>query len=493
MNPVTVPGFVPASKTRPSNGSASSGHGTGTSFDDTLRSKTPERHGGSRPGEREPLARLVARFADAMDQSRTATVSGEHLPTSKEDPLHKDAAEPADDDNDARNDDPLFSLMPLAVEVANRTRPSADAAPAGEVGSTTSSKAVDGAERPRVGDRMRETAGIDVKIASGAAQDPATDTRSRVAPANEPAVAGATVAYVDGHSSSNGNRAKADIAAFFAGQRMQVSALASDGRPVSKSADAEPGETAAIEVEVADPDQPAPSSANTAPTVPVGRDRPSSGDREPTSGDLVDAADPDHKAGATSDGPVLKAVDALLAPPRAATTVTNLAVAIVADVDPTLKPTPADPSASTGVSSQTHMLKIQLNPIELGMVTATLRMAGDQLTVELTTEKIEAYERLNNDSDAIVKSLRGLGLQVDQVTVQPPQVATTGASRPDGNASMQASSGREQQFAQTGNMGGGERQGQGDRSAPGGFQNASQTSKDGAPLGESHRRGGLVI
>ena len=39
-------------------------------------------------------------------------------------------------------------------------------------------------------------------------------------------------------------------------------------------------------------------------------------------------------------------------------------------------------------------LKIQLHPAELGMVTATLRFAGEQLSIELQVENHEAYQRL---------------------------------------------------------------------------------------------------
>ena len=74
------------------------------------------------------------------------------------------------------------------------------------------------------------------------------------------------------------------------------------------------------------------------------------------------------------------------------------------------------------------------------------------------TRRALINERLSVDSDTIVKSLRGLGIQVDQLTVQPPQVTATGAARPEGT-SAQTFSGGQQQSAQTGNMGGGERNG----------------------------------
>ena len=68
-------------------------------------------------------------------------------------------------------------------------------------------------------------------------------------------------------------------------------------------------------------------------------------------------------------------------------------------------------------------LKIQLHPAELGMVTATLRFAGEQLSIELKVENKEAYQRLSVDSETIVKSLRGLGYDIDRVTVLQPSIA----------------------------------------------------------------------
>ncbi len=65
-------------------------------------------------------------------------------------------------------------------------------------------------------------------------------------------------------------------------------------------------------------------------------------------------------------------------------------------------------------------LKIQLRPHELGQVTAKLSMAGDQLSIEIEVDTIEAHRKLSNESDTIVKALRAQGIAVDQVTIQPP-------------------------------------------------------------------------
>ncbi|RVD32765.1 flagellar hook-length control protein FliK, partial [Mesorhizobium sp. M4A.F.Ca.ET.020.02.1.1] len=78
----------------------------------------------------------------------------------------------------------------------------------------------------------------------------------------------------------------------------------------------------------------------------------------------------------------------------------------------------SQPVASVAVP--THILKIELHPAELGMVTASLRLSGEQLSIELKPETHDAHRRLAADSEAIVKSLRGLGFDVDKVTVLQP-------------------------------------------------------------------------
>ncbi|MDX8498729.1 flagellar hook-length control protein FliK [Mesorhizobium sp. VK4C] len=118
--------------------------------------------------------------------------------------------------------------------------------------------------------------------------------------------------------------------------------------------------------------------------------------------------------------------------------------------------------SSASVSSQTansvavptHVLKIELNPSELGMVTASLRLSGEQLSIEMKPETHEAYRRLTSDSDAIVKSLRSLGFEVDHVTILQPSIAVHSASRADANSALPMSAGRDQPSFQPGNSGG---------------------------------------
>ena len=71
--------------------------------------------------------------------------------------------------------------------------------------------------------------------------------------------------------------------------------------------------------------------------------------------------------------------------------------------------------ASTGKVVNT--LKIQIHPMTLGTVTATMRLAGDELSVDLAVETVAAYRQLTDDQRGLVDSLRAQGFAVDQVTV----------------------------------------------------------------------------
>ncbi|MFU0505469.1 flagellar hook-length control protein FliK [Pseudaminobacter sp. NGMCC 1.201702] len=151
---------------------------------------------------------------------------------------------------------------------------------------------------------------------------------------------------------------------------------------------------------------------------------------------------------------------------------------------PTFRPLPAQ----AGLSSA-HALKIQLHPAELGMVTANLRLAGEQLTVELRVETRDAYQRLTADSDTIVKSLRALGLDVDQVTIQQPQTANSPQARTEASASSAGLNARDQN--QPGSGGGRDQQSAG-QSRSNGNEN-SHGSKPAASAPSDRAGGGLYI
>lgn len=110
--------------------------------------------------------------------------------------------------------------------------------------------------------------------------------------------------------------------------------------------------------------------------------------------------------------------------------------------------------AATPVAVATHVLQIELRPADLGSVTASLRMTGQQLSVELRPQTHEAYRRLEADKDDIVKALKHLGLGVDSVTVLQPQMASAPATRIDAASSATAAPNRDPASFQPGNPNG---------------------------------------
>lgn len=109
---------------------------------------------------------------------------------------------------------------------------------------------------------------------------------------------------------------------------------------------------------------------------------------------------------------------------------------------------------ANSVAVPTHVLKIELHPSELGTVTASLRLSGEQLSIEMKPDTHEAYRRLTADSDAIVKSMRSLGFEVDHVTILQPSIAAHPASRTDAASPPPMPAGREQPSFQPGSSGG---------------------------------------
>lgn len=104
---------------------------------------------------------------------------------------------------------------------------------------------------------------------------------------------------------------------------------------------------------------------------------------------------------------------------------------------------PANPAylARPGSSQPLHTLRLQLNPTSLGQVTATMKLTGGELSVELRVETAEAYRQLSDDSSAITKALRAQGYGVEHITIQHVP-----ADRPTGGQGQQASAGAGQQF-----------------------------------------------
>ncbi|HLP68869.1 MAG TPA: flagellar hook-length control protein FliK, partial [Rhizobium sp.] len=74
-------------------------------------------------------------------------------------------------------------------------------------------------------------------------------------------------------------------------------------------------------------------------------------------------------------------------------------------------------SLSTGTGNVVQTLKIQMNPADLGQISATMRLVGEELTIRLSVHNSNAYRELSADSAAIVDALKAQGFSVDQISV----------------------------------------------------------------------------
>ncbi|RWE30690.1 MAG: flagellar hook-length control protein FliK [Mesorhizobium sp.] len=173
------------------------------------------------------------------------------------------------------------------------------------------------------------------------------------------------------------------------------------------------------------------------------------------------------------------------APPQApmSQAALNVIGAISADggLNQALSTASATAQLTGSVAVPTHVLKIELHPAELGMVTAHLRLSGEQLSIELKPETHDAYRRLSSDSEAIVKSLRGLGFEVDKVTILQPSVAVPSTTRTDTTASVSAAPGRDPSSFQPGNSSGG-------NGGAGGQQSGQQSARGSHDEAQAHGR-----
>ncbi|MEQ1944686.1 flagellar hook-length control protein FliK [Mesorhizobium sp. VNQ89] len=176
--------------------------------------------------------------------------------------------------------------------------------------------------------------------------------------------------------------------------------------------------------------------------------------------------------------------------PTASTAVVLIETIAASDLlEPAVAKFSFDPIHVSVSSASAQSLKIQLHPAELGMVTATLRFAGEQLSIELKVENQEAYRRLSSDSDIIVNSLRDLGYDIDRVTVLQPSAPAPGA-KADASLPMTPSQGRSaEQFGQGAN---GEHAGSGGRPS-GEDRSARHGGQQGPTLAQRESAGGVYI
>lgn len=109
-------------------------------------------------------------------------------------------------------------------------------------------------------------------------------------------------------------------------------------------------------------------------------------------------------------------------------------------------------AAHSSTGSVVNTLKLQMNPHDLGSVTATLRLVGEELNVHLTVETRAAYRQLSDDSGGILDALRAQGFSVDQVTISIAATADsdTAKGQQNGQGQPMTANGGHHQEAQQG-------------------------------------------
>lgn len=125
----------------------------------------------------------------------------------------------------------------------------------------------------------------------------------------------------------------------------------------------------------------------------------------------------------------------------------------------------SDLSTLGNTVTEVNTLKLQMNPENLGNMVATLKLKGEELTVELRVDSVEAYQQLSADHDDIVKSLQDQGFTIDKVTVQlnATDRTDTGADR---DTARQEQAQGDQQAQQRDGRGGQSSRNDGEREQP---------------------------
>lgn len=120
----------------------------------------------------------------------------------------------------------------------------------------------------------------------------------------------------------------------------------------------------------------------------------------------------------------------------------------------------ANAAAHSSQGKVVNTLKLQMSPIELGSVTATLRLSGEELSVQLTVDNPAALRQLSTDSSEILKSLRAQGLTVDHVQVNM-QVSSADRSADAGQNNLASQQQGQQTFQSGGQASDGRARGEG--------------------------------
>ncbi|WP_085736214.1 flagellar hook-length control protein FliK [Rhizobium sp. CIAT894] len=145
----------------------------------------------------------------------------------------------------------------------------------------------------------------------------------------------------------------------------------------------------------------------------------------------------------------------------------------------------------TSTGKVVNTLKIQMNPLDLGLVTATMRLSGDALNVDLKVETGAAYRQIKEDHGKILEALRSQGYAVDNVTISMAPVERSDAGN---RAGSQGQASQQQSLPQQGQGGEArERHNQTAQRTGGGFNGAGETGIDEVSAGRSSGTGGVYL
>ncbi|MGM4878527.1 flagellar hook-length control protein FliK [Rhizobium leguminosarum] len=143
----------------------------------------------------------------------------------------------------------------------------------------------------------------------------------------------------------------------------------------------------------------------------------------------------------------------------------------------------------TSTGKVVNTLKIQMNPLDLGLVTATMRLSGDALNVDLKVETGAAYRQMKEDHGKILEALRSQGYAVENVTISMAPVERSDAGNQAGSQASQ-----QQSLTQQGQGGEArERHNQTAQRTDGGFNGAGETGIEDARAGGSSGTGGVYL
>lgn len=150
-------------------------------------------------------------------------------------------------------------------------------------------------------------------------------------------------------------------------------------------------------------------------------------------------------------------------------------------------------AAQSSTGQVVHTLKLHMTPIELGSVTMSLRLAGDELAVHMTVESVAAYKKLQDDSKSILEGLKAQGLTVDTITIsiassdKSDQTGTQGNNQQNQQAQQQgqqaaAGRNRDESGARDGRQGNGNNLGVHNEGMDGALGSARSSADNGVYL-----------